>query len=194
MRRLIVSEFVTLDGVMEAPGGEPSHAHTGWVRGYQGEEQIAYKFKEVLDAGVLLVGRVTYESFAGAWPGYRGEFAERMNAMPKVVVSSTLTDPAWTNTTVLSGDVVAGVAELKAQDGGPIVVGGSATLVHALLDADLVDELRTMVFPVTIGAGIRLFPDTIRKTTWRLADTHTFPSRVRLDTYHPQLDPTEETS
>ena len=162
MRPLIVSEFVTLDGVMEAPGGEPTHPHTGWVFDYQGDEQVQYKLQEVLDAGSLLIGRVTYESFVGAWPDRTGVFADRMNAMPKVVVSSTLTDSAWNNTTVVGGDVVAQVNDLKQQDGGPILVPGSVRLVHTLLDNDLVDELRLMVFPVTIGAGLRLFPDTIK--------------------------------
>jgi dihydrofolate reductase len=188
MRRLIVSEFVTMDGVMEAPGGEPSHPHTGWVADYEGAEQIAWKLREVLDAETLLIGRVTYESFAGAWPTYRGEFADKMNGMPKVVVSSTLSDPAWTNATVLDGDPVAGVRALKAGDGGPILVGGSCTLVHTLLAADLVDELRLMVFPVTIGAGLRVFPDTLRKTVWRLTGTHEFASGAREDTYHPVRD------
>jgi len=187
MRTLIVSEFVTLDGVMEAPGGEDSHPHTGWVVDYQGPEQIDYKFREVLEADILLVGRVTYESFAGAWPTYRGEFADRMNGMPKVVVSSTLTDPEWSNTTVLSGDPVDGVRRLKAEGDGRIVVGGSRTLVHALLDADLVDELRVMVVPVTIGSGLRLFPDTTRKRRWTMTDSQTFPSRVRVDTYVPEV-------
>jgi dihydrofolate reductase len=186
MRKLIVSEFVTLDGVMEAPGGEPSHPHTGWVSEYQGPEQLEYKLAEVRAAETLLIGRVTYESFAAAWPTYKGEFADKMNRMPKVVVSSTLTDPAWTNTTVLRGDVVADVTQLKQRGGGPILVGGSQTLVHTLLDNDLVDELRLMVFPVTIGAGLRVFPDTIKKTRWELADTATFPSRVRVDTYRPR--------
>jgi dihydrofolate reductase len=173
MRTLSVSEFVTLDGVMEAPGGEPSHPHTGWVVDYQGPEQIDYKFREVLEAEVLLVGRVTYESFAGAWPSYTGEFADRMNGMPKVVVSSTLTDPEWNNTTVLSGDPVEGVTALKAQGDGRIVVGGSKTL-------------RLMVVPVTIGSGMRLFPETTRKRRWTMTDTLTFPSRVRVDTYRPE--------
>ena len=186
MRTLSVSEFVTLDGVMEAPGGEPGHPHTGWVVDYQGPEQIDYKFREVAEAELLLVGRVTYESFAGAWPTYRGEFADRMNAMPKVVVSRTLTQPAWSNTTVLSGDPVDGVRRLKAEGGGRIVVGGSATLVHALLEHDLVDELRLMVFPVTIGSGFRLFPETTIKRRWTMTDSHTFPSQVRVDTYRPQ--------
>ena len=153
MRTLIVSEFVTLDGVMEAPGGEPTHPHTGWVMDYEDAEQVAYKQQEVMDAETLMVGRVTYESFAGAWPGYEGEFAERMNGMAKIVVSNTVTDPEWNNTTVLAGDAAEGVRGLKDGDGGPILVQGSATLVHALLDHDLVDELRLQVFPVSIGLG-----------------------------------------
>lgn len=183
MRTLIVTEFVTMDGVMEAPGGEPTHPYTGWVIEHSGPEQERYKFDEVLAADVLLIGRVTYESFAGAWPDYEGEFADRMNGMPKVVVSTTLRDPQWNNTTMLGGDVVAGVTALKEQDGGPIIVNGSATLVHTLLDNDLVDELRLMVFPVTIGSGLRVFPQTTKKTLWKLSDSRTFPSTVRVDTY-----------
>ena len=110
-----------------------------------------------------------------------------MNGMPKVVVSGTLTDPTWNNTTVLQGDVVAGVTELKGHEGGPVLVAGSKTLVHALLDNDLVDELRLMVFPVTIGSGLRVFPETTKKTAWRLTDSRTFPSQVRVDTYHRAL-------
>ncbi len=183
MRNLIVSEFVTLDGVMEAPGGEPTHPHTGWVEPLFGPESQQFKLDEVLAADTLLIGRVTYESFAGAWPGYEGEMADKMNGMPKVVVSSTLAEPAWHNTTVLTGDVVAAVRLLKDQDGGPILVAGSATLVHTLLEHGLVDELRLMVFPVSIGRGLRVFPDTSEKLTWTLADTQTFPSAVRVDTY-----------
>ena|SRR2546430_9038396 len=185
MRTLIVSEFVTLDGVMEAPGGEPTHPHSGWVAGYPGTEHFEYKLAEVLAAEILLIGRVTYESFAGAWPERAGDFADKMNTMPKVVVSRTLTDPTWNNTTVLDGPVVAGVTELKEEDGGQILVAGSKTLVHTLLDHDLVDELRLMVFPVTIGAGLRVFPETLKKTPWQLTETVTFPSNVRLDIYRP---------
>jgi len=184
MRKLIVSEYVTLDGVMEAPGGEPTHPHTGWVMDYESPEQEQYKFDEVVEAGTLLIGRVTYESFAGAWPTYQGVFADRMNGMPKVVVSSTLTDPEWDNTTVLKGDVVDGVTELKRQGGGPILVAGSNTLVHTLLDHDLVDELRLMVFPVTIGTGLRVFSDSVRKTAWSRTGSVTFPSGAQADTYH----------
>ncbi|MBA3287360.1 MAG: dihydrofolate reductase family protein [Acidimicrobiia bacterium] len=185
MRTLIVTEFVTLDGVMEAPGGEPTHPHSGWVMDHSGPEQEQWKLQEVLDCELLLIGWVTYESFAGAWPNYRGEFADKMNSMPKVVVSSTLTDPEWNNTTVLDGDVVEGVTALKQGDGGSILVGGSATLVHTLLDHDLVDELRLMVFPVTIGAGRRAFSDTPRKSHWRRTASATFASGVRVDTYQP---------
>jgi dihydrofolate reductase len=185
VRKLIVTEFVTLDGVMEAPGGEPTHPHSGWVGDYFSAEVGAFKQQEVFEADVQLVGRVTYESFAGAWPGYEGEMAERMNSMPKIVVSNTLSDPEWTNTSVLAGDAVEGVGTLKAQDGGPILVPGSATLIHTLLDNDLVDELRLMVFPVTIGDGLRVFSGTIRKSPWELTGSQAFPSSVRVDTYHP---------
>jgi dihydrofolate reductase len=185
VRTLIVTEFVTLDGVMEAPGGETTHPHTGWVSDSFDDEVGAYKQQEVFDADVHLLGRVTYESFAGAWPTYEGEMADRMNAMPKVVVSNTLRDPEWNNTTVLAGDAVGGVRALKEADGGPILVAGSATLVHTLLDNDLVDELRLMVFPVTIGEGLRVFSGTIRKSRWALADTRSFPAGARVDTYHP---------
>src|SRR4249919_3836315 len=108
MRELIVTEFVSLDGVMEAPGGEPTHPHSGWTMAYEGDH-LQYKFDELVPADTLLIGRVTYESFAGAWPDYEGEMADKMNGMAKVVVSSTLTDPEWNNTTVMTGDPVAGV-------------------------------------------------------------------------------------
>ncbi len=179
----MVTEFVTLNGVMEAPGGEPSHPFTGWVEDYFDDEVGEYKFRETYESDVLLLGRVTYESFAGAWPTYEGEFADKMNSMPKVVVSSTLVDPAWTNTTVLDGDLVSGVGRLKAATAGTVQVAGSCQLVHNLLDADLVDELHLMVFPVTIGGGLRVFPDTLRKAAWTLTDTRTFPAGARLDTY-----------
>ena len=126
MRPLIVTEFVTLDGVMEAPGGEPSHPHSGWVGDYAGPEQTAWKLAEVREAGALLLGRVTYEGFAAAWPAREGEFADVMNSIPKHVVTSTLADPLeWSNATVLGGDLATGVGRLKAEDGGPVLVAGS---------------------------------------------------------------------
>lgn len=185
MRRLVVSEFVTLDGVMEAPGGEPTHRHTGWVGDLFGPEHEAHKMQEVLDAESLLLGRVTYESFAGAWPTYEGPFADKMNAMPKHIVSSTMTSADWNNTTIVGGDAVAAARTLKDADGGEILVNGSCALVHTLLLAGLVDELRLMVFPVTIGSGLRLFPETTEKLTFTLARTQTFTNGIAELTYHP---------
>jgi dihydrofolate reductase len=186
MRRLIVSEFMTLDGVMEAPGGEPTHPHTGWVADYPGEEHFEYKLDEIREAESLLVGRVTYESFAGAWPQREGEFADKMNSMPKHVVSSTLAEPlAWNNSTLITGDVTHEVAQLKEQDGGPILVAGSATLVHALIEQDLVDEVRLMLFPVLVGGGTRVFPESLLKKPFQITGTRTFPAGVALHTYVP---------
>lgn len=165
MRKIIVSEFVTLDGVMEAPGGEPGHPHTGWVIPHMGAEQIAYELAETLEAESLLIGRVTYESFAGAWPHRTGEMADKLNAMPKHAVSTTLKNPAWTNTAVIADDVAAEITDLKAGDGGPILVAGSRTLVHFLVEHDLVDEFRLMIFPVVLGSGRKLFPTRRGKRT-----------------------------
>ena len=185
MRKLFVTEFVTLDGVMEAPGGEPSHPHTGWVMGFVSPEQNQWKLEETLATETLLVGRETYESFAGAWPTYEGEFADKMNSMEKVVVSSTLTEPEWNNTRVLEGDLRTGVTELKSGDGGPIQVPGSCSLVHGLLEAGLVDELRLMVFPVSIGEGFRVFPDARIRQVWTRIESIDFPDQVRMDIYRP---------
>jgi dihydrofolate reductase len=184
MRALIVTEFVTLDGRMEAPGGEPTHPHTGWTMEFGDDEVYAFKLREVLEAGSLLLGRVTYEGFAEAWPPREGEFADAMNAMPKHVASTTLRDPIW-NATVLEGDVPTAVAELKRGEGGPILVAGSCTLVHTLLAHDLVDELRLMVFPVTIGSGLSVFPESPDRTAYRLADLVRFDTGVVLQTYAP---------
>ena len=185
MRPIIVSELVTLDGVMEAPGGEPGHPHTGWAIDYIGPEQIQYKHDEVLEVESLLIGRVTYESFAEGWSARSGEFADRMNAMPKWVVSTTLRDPAWNNTTVIKDDVAGEIARLKQREGAPILVAGSRTLVHALMEHNLVDEYRLMIFPVVVGSGRRLFPETPRKTVLQLTDTRTFSSGVVVHTYQP---------
>ena len=186
MRDLIVSEFVTLDGVMEAPGGEEGHPHTGWVFDFLGKEQEQYKLREVLDADALLLGRVTYEGFSAAWPQRSGEFADKMNGMPKFVASTTLQDLDWNNSTLIRGDVAEEVAKLKQQDGGPILVAGSRTLVHALMRRGLVDEYRLMIFPVVLGSGRRLFPETPDKTVLDLADTQTFDTGVVVQTYHPR--------
>jgi dihydrofolate reductase len=187
LRKLIVSEFVSLDGVMEAPGGEPGHPHSGWVIDFIGEEQLRYKLNETLEAEALLIGRVTYESFAEAWPRRKGEFADKMNSMRKYVASRTLTNPAWNNTTVIGGDVVTEVEKLRQGDGGPILATGSRMLVHTLLGGDLVDELRVMVFPVVLGSGRRLFPDSPRKITLKLTDVQTFASGVVANIYQPEV-------
>jgi dihydrofolate reductase len=185
MRKLIVTEFVTLDGVMEAPGGEPTHPHSGWVFDFMGEEQQEFKLQEVLEADVHLIGRVTYESFAGAWPERTGEFAEKMNSMPKYVVTTTLDELEWSNSIPIRGDVAERVRNLKEQDGGPILVAGSRTLVHTLIEHDLVDEYRLMVFPVVLGSGRRLFPKSPHKTPLELVNTKTFGSGVQVNTYRP---------
>lgn len=185
MRKLIVSEFVTLDGVMEAPGGEATHPHSGWVFDFMSPEQQQYKLDEVLEAGSLLLGRVTYEGFAAAWPDRDGEFADKMNAMPKHVASTTLRDPQWNATTVIEGDVLAAVEAMKEDDGGPILVAGSCTLVHWLLPSGLVDELRLMLFPVSVGHGLRVFPEQQTKLAWQLAGQVTFPTGVLALTYRP---------
>ena len=185
MAKLIVTEFVTLDGVMEAPGGEPGHPHSGWVIDFMSDEQQEYKLQEILEAESHLLGRVTYESFAGAWPEREGPFAEKMNSMPKYVVTSTLDELEWNNSTPIKGEVVAEVQKLKQADGGPILVAGSRTLVHTLLGNDLVDELRLMVFPVAVGSGDRVFPESPEKMTLDLAETQSFPGGVQVTVYRP---------
>ncbi len=189
MRRLIVTEFVSADGVMEAPGGEAGFRHTGWVGDHGGEpgDHFGFKLQEVFEAESLLLGRVTYESFAGAWPEREGEFADRMNAMRKDVVSPTLTELEWESSHLLEGDdVPAAVARLKEGEGGPILVAGSRTLVQSLHPHDLVDEWRLMTFPVVLGSGRRLFPDdAAEKLPLRLADATVFESGVVLLTYEP---------
>jgi len=147
-------------------------------------EQLHYKLEEVLEAESLLIGRVTYESFADAWPKRSGEFADKMNAMPKHVVSRTLQNPEWNNSKVIRGDVAGEVTRLKDREGGPILVAGSRTLVHTLMKHDLVDEYRIMIFPVVLGSGRRLFPETQDKVVPRLANTRTFSSGVVVHSYH----------
>jgi len=182
MSKLIVTEFLTLDGVMEAPGGEPGHPHSGWVFDHFTDEQGAYKFREVLAAGSQLIGRVTYESFLGAWPAREGEFADRMNSMPKYVVSSSLQSAEWENTKVIA---LEDVPALKADSAEPVLVPGSRTLVQALLARGWVDELRLMIFPVILGSGARLFPSSEEKRSLRLTHHETFSSGVAVHHYVP---------
>ena len=174
MGRVIITEFVSLDGVMEDPGGSEAHQHGGWAFQFErGEEGDKFKLDELMEADVLLLGRRTYEGFAAAWPERTDElgFAEKMNSMRKVVVSSTIEDPEWNNTTVISGDLAGEIGRLKAEDGGDVLVAGSALLVAALVEHDLVDVLRLMVFPIVLGKGKRLFGDPDASKPFRLVET-----------------------
>jgi dihydrofolate reductase len=185
MGKLVVTEFVSVDGVFEDPGGAEGYEHGGWTFEYdRGEEGDKFKLDELMDAEVQLLGRVTYEGFAAAWPSREGEFAEKINRGPKYVVSNTLTRPDWQNTTVISGDVARGISELKEQTDGVILVAGSGTLVGTLLDADLVDELRLMVFPTVLGRGKRLFPDGIDRLKLKLTESRRVgPDGVQVQIY-----------
>lgn len=170
MGRLIVTEFVSLDGVMQAPGGE-DFKYTGWSFAFdRGEDGNQFKLQEALESDALLIGRITYESFAGAWPQREGEFADKFNTMAKYVVSSTLEAPEWSNTTVIGGNAVQAASKLKEDLDGTIQVPGSLRLVQALIEADLVDALHLMVFPVILGTGRRLFGETSEKSEWRLTE------------------------
>lgn len=171
MSKVVVSQFITLDGVVEDPGGAESFEHGGWAFKFErGAEGDKFKLDEVMDAGALLLGRVTYEGFADAWPSREGDFADKFNNMPKYVVSSTLTDPDWSNSTVLSGDDLAGdIERLKREVDGDILVNGSVQLVQALLAEGLVEELRLMLYPTVLGSGKRLFGE--ERSTMRLADS-----------------------
>jgi dihydrofolate reductase len=186
MGRIVVTEFVSLDGVMEDPGGAESYKYGGWTFEIErGDEGNAFKLDETMSAEALLLGRVTYEGFAAAWPSREGEFADKFNSMPKYVVSSTLSDPAWSNSTVLNGDLAREVARLKEEHDGEIVVHGSARLVQALVEQDLVDELRLMVFPVVLGTGKRLFGETSDKKPLRLVDSKIVGDGVAILVYEP---------
>jgi dihydrofolate reductase len=169
MGNIVVTEFISLDGVIEAPGGGEGYEHAGWSFTFnQGDEGRNFKLDELKAADAQLLGRVTYDGFAQAWPGMEDPlgFADKMNAMPKYVVSSTLTDPSWNNTTVLG--TAAAAAPLKDKYDGDILIAGSATLVRALTGLGLVDEYRLMVFPLVLGTGKRLF-DGAARTTLKLA-------------------------
>jgi dihydrofolate reductase len=190
MGRIVVTEFVSLDGVIEAPGGGEDFKHAGWTFEIdRGEEGAKYKLEETLAADALLLGRRTYEGFAAAWPSMKNEFADKFNSMPKYVVSSTLEEPQWNNSTVLKGDVVDEVSKLRQGPAGDIVVHGSAELVQTLVEHGLVDELRLMVFPVVLGSGKRLFGEMSEKQRLRLAGSQTVGDGVLILTYVPTTDP-----
>ncbi len=186
MGRIVVTEFVSLDGVIEDPGGSENFQYGGWsFEISRGEEGDGFKLDETLASDALLLGRVTYEGFAEAWPTREGAFADKFNTMPKYVVSSTLERPKWNNSTVLEGDVPAAVAKVRDEHEGDVVVHGSARLVQTLLEHDLVDELRLMVFPVVLGRGKRLFAETSDKKPLRLADSRVVGDGVAILTYTP---------
>jgi dihydrofolate reductase len=190
--KIVVTEFLSLDGVMEDPGGSENFKHGGWSFEFsRGEEGDKFKLDETLSSEALLLGRVTYEGFAAAWPSREGEFADKFNSMPKYVVSSTLKDPEWNNSTVLRGDVAAEAAKLKQERDGDIVVHGSAQLVQTLVARDLVDELRLMVFPVMLGSGKRLFGETSETRPLRLVDSRTVGAGVAILIYNRMGDGAE---
>jgi dihydrofolate reductase len=170
--RIVVTEFVSLDGVMQAPGGEP-FKYPGWSFEFnRGEDGNQFKLEETRRSDALLIGRRTYESFAGAWPNREGEFAEKFNSMPKFVVSTTLKNPEWNNTAVLdSGDATAQVRKLKQEFDGELQVPGSHRLVQELIESDLVDQINLMVFPVILGTGMKVFEEKSERRNLRLKES-----------------------
>jgi len=186
MGRIVVTEFVSLDGVMEDPGGSENFRHGGWSFEIgRGDEGDKFKLDEAFASEALLLGRRTYEGFAAAWPSREGEFADKFNTMPKYVVSSTLAAPEWQNSTVLKGDLGTEVTKLKQEYDGDIVVHGSAQLVQTLLEQDLVDELRLMVYPIVLGSGKRIFGELNDKKPLRLVDSKIVGDGVAILTYEP---------
>jgi dihydrofolate reductase len=185
MSRIVITEFVSLDGVMEDPGGAEGYEHGGWTFQFDQGEGSQFKLDEALGSDALLLGRVTYEGFAAAWPSMEGEFADKFNGMPKYVISSTLDRADWNNTTVLRGDVIEEVTKLRQRPGGDIYVHGSRTLAQTLIEHDLVDELHLMVFPIVLGTGKRLFGDTSGKKRLRLTSSKTVGEGVAVMIYEP---------
>jgi dihydrofolate reductase len=187
MGRIIVTEFVSLDGVMEDPGGSEHSKHGGWTFKFnRGDDGNKFKIDETLNAEAQLLGRVTYEGFAEAWPQRSGDpFSGKFNSMPKYVISQTLKKADWNNSTILSGNVVEEVKKLKQRLKGDILVSGSARLVQTLIANDLVDQLNLMVFPVILGSGKRLFGDTKDLKTLRLKESRTVGDGVAIMVYQP---------
>jgi dihydrofolate reductase len=186
MRKIIVSEFITLDGVMEDPGGAEGFEHGGWSFHFGGADQQQFKVEELFKADALLLGRRTYQGFAAAWPNMpgAGAYGERMNSLPKYVVSTSLSEMTW-NATQITGNLMEELPRLKQEAGQDILIFGSGQLVHSLNAHDLIDEYRLMVFPVVLGRGKRLFPDGNEKQLLKLVESRTFSSGVVLLTYQP---------
>jgi dihydrofolate reductase len=188
MANLIVSEFITLDGVVEDPGGSEGTPFGGWSRRFPAPDGQQFKYDELFAADVQLLGRVTYQGFAAAWPALEevtGDFGKRMNSMPKVVVSTTLKHPAWNNTRVASGDLPGIVRQLREEFSGDILVAGSPTLVNSLREHSLIDEYRLMVHPIVVGQGKRLFDGRALATALTLVSSHAVGPDVVLLTYRP---------
>ena len=186
MGKIVISENVTLDGVIQDPAGDEGFRVGGWVGLIKDRPQLnKLALDEALGAEALLLGRRSYEWLAARWPSRSGELADRLNSLPKYVVSSTLDHPGWNNSTVLTGDVLNEVSKLKQEFNGDIVVPASFQLVHTLLEHDLVDELRLKIFPVVLGAGERLFGETSDKKPMRLLDIQTVEDGIAYLTYQP---------
>jgi dihydrofolate reductase len=186
MRKIIVSEFVTLDGVMEDPGGAEKSKFGGWAFQFErGPEGDKFKLDEVINADALLLGRITYEGFAAAWPSRTGEFADKMNNMPKYIVSKTLKNAEWNNSKLIKGDAAAEVRKLKETPGGDILVAGSGQLAHTLMKHNLCDEYRLMVYPVILGGGKRFFPDEKDRLAMHLVEARPVGSGILILVYHP---------
>ena len=187
MGRIVVSEFVTLDGVMEDPGGADGFSRGGWAFQFErGPEGDKFKLDEVMAADILLLGRKTYAGFAAAWPSRTGEFADKMNGMTKYVVSTTLKDPPWNNSKVIKSNVVQELARLRSMPGGDILVAGSGQLVHTLMENDLIDEYRLMVYPIILGDGKRFFKEGSQKSPLRLVESKPVGSGILILVYHPE--------
>ncbi len=186
MRNVIVSEFVTLDGVMEDPGGADHFERGGWAFQFErGPEGDKFKLDEVMEAGALLLGRKTYAGFAAVWPSRTGDFADKMNNMPKHVVSTTLDHVEWNNSTLIRGSVAEEVAKLKAMPGQDILIAGSGQLVRTLMQHDLIDEYRLMVYPVILGKGKRLFNDGNALHALQLVNARLVGDGILILVYHP---------
>jgi dihydrofolate reductase len=184
MGRIVVTEYISVDGVVEAPSGTESFERAGWTDAFsRGPEGDQFKWNETMASDALLLGRGTYDGFAPVWPHYEGEFADKFNTMPKYVVSSTLEDPEWNNTTVLRGDLVDEVARLKQRYDGDIVDHGSPQLAQTLIEHDLVDALHLQIYPVIVGAGKRLFAGTTDTKRLRLVDARTVGDGVHILIY-----------
>jgi dihydrofolate reductase len=191
MGKIVVSENVTLDGVIEDPAGDEGFRRGGWVGriGDQGREEVAkILLDEALGTEALLLGRRSYEFFAAKWPSRKGELADRLNSLPKYVVSSTLEDPAWNNSTVIKGEVMNQVSKLKQEVNGKIVVYGSFQLLHALIEHNLIDELRVMIYPVVLGSGKHLFGETSDKKSMGLVGIQKVGQDLAYLTYAPVRD------